>query len=102
MFPIPKVSNSNFTLFLQIFSNDYYGGNWASFNLHTVADWVEKVSAVNGERNVIDRSLVKDGEELFTIGKYADISEVEMKWHLWYSLFISFENLTWGTGLIPF
>uniref|UniRef100_A0A158P7V7 Rab proteins geranylgeranyltransferase component A n=1 Tax=Angiostrongylus cantonensis TaxID=6313 RepID=A0A158P7V7_ANGCA len=67
---------------LHLDRNKFYGGDWASFNLTTIADWVEEQ-----QKNLVDEvdvskyhNKLEDGESLMALGTRKTVRNVEQQW----------------------
>ncbi|VDO61494.1 unnamed protein product [Heligmosomoides polygyrus] len=74
-------SRSGFSV-LHLDRNKFYGGDWASFNLTTIGDWVEQQKkAPDGEVDVSKYSdKLTEGESLMALGARKTVRNVHQEW----------------------
>lgn len=66
-----------------IFSNDFYGGMWASFNLEGMEKYVIKPQVSSNKNVETNTELLKNGEHFLQIGNTLfGVSNVTHKWHI--------------------
>ena len=71
-------------MLLSLFSNEYYGGLWASFNFEGLQKWMEdcRQPSKNAEDNVVS-SVAKEGETLIKAGnQFSTVFNIEEKWYI--------------------
>lgn len=68
--------------YLFIFSNEYYGGLWATFNFDGLQKWIEDLKTVkNNTRNTnVD---LESGEKFFKASdQYSTVENIEETWYI--------------------
>ncbi|EYC05584.1 hypothetical protein Y032_0081g1462 [Ancylostoma ceylanicum] len=67
---------------LHLDRNKFYGGDWSSFNLSTINDWVEQQKkASEAEADVSKyKDKVTDGETLVALGNRKTVRNVQQEW----------------------
>lgn len=76
-------TNLETVLQLKNYRNDFYGGKWASFNLHSIYDWSKRLRTTGTVSDVvIDKRLLKENEELLVVNEVEDVSDVRLEWHI--------------------
>ncbi|KAG7163905.1 Rab proteins geranylgeranyltransferase component A-like [Homarus americanus] len=67
---------------LHIDKNDYYGGQWASFTLRNIEQWVEEHTASHQETKNTEECALEEGEKLAPTSDPRRVySKVKLSWH---------------------
>lgn len=71
-------------LIVLFFSNEYYGGMWASFNFDGLQKWLGECQDKSNElEHETTDNLLKDGESLVKAGsQFATVFNIEEKWFI--------------------
>ncbi|KAJ1365466.1 hypothetical protein KIN20_025780 [Parelaphostrongylus tenuis] len=66
---------------LHLDRNKFYGGDWASFNLSTINDWVEQQNVSKDEVDISKyHGKLEEGESLVALGTRKTVRNVQQQW----------------------
>jgi len=67
---------------LVLFSNEYYGGLWATFNFDGLQKWIEDLKTVKNNTRNTNVDLKKDEKFLKASDQYSTVENIEEIWYI--------------------
>jgi len=67
---------------LVLFSNEYYGGLWATFNFDGLQKWIEDLKTVKSNTRNTNVDLKKDEKFLKASDQYSTVENIEEIWYI--------------------
>jgi len=67
---------------LILFSNEYYGGLWATFNFDGLQKWIEDLKTIKSNIRNTNVDLKKDEKFLKASDQYSTVENIEEIWYI--------------------
>lgn len=67
---------------LVLFSNEYYGGLWATFNFDGLQKWIEDLKTVKSNIRNTNVDLKKDEKFLKASDQYSTVENIREIWYI--------------------